>query len=152
MATLDISTENVDRVAGSIVYDPSNANMSIVDGSGNLATISNSLITANSTYGAYGTISGGLQTIGNSTIVGRSKISVNKTTVLYIVQPWQSKRPIKIEEGLYVSLKKDIYTIDEIREKIVKSIVEEYPEIHVGLLGDEIEVRQYSTNIEIFGD
>ncbi len=72
------------------------------------------------------------------------------STDLYVIEKWQSHKPIDMGDGLYTSFKEDLLTQDEIKEKIYNKLEEQYPEkaIKVGLNKD-LTIRKYSIPIEI---
>jgi len=83
---------------------------------------------------------------GDTFDVGKQKI--------YIVEPWQSRKPIMIDGGLYVSFEEDLISTKELKEKILNSISETHPEITVkiGLNPNDIKLVKNEVTIEIKKD
>lgn len=83
-------------------------------------------------------------------IVGQSD---NNKQIIYIVEEWQSKNPIKFDNGLVISFENDLYTTAELEELVYNKIEEHYPEkaIKLGLNKDNIQIRKLSPTIEIKG-
>lgn len=71
-------------------------------------------------------------------------------TDIYVVEKWQSHKPIDMGDGLYTSFKEDLLTSTEIKELIYNKLEDQHPEkaIKVGLNKD-LTVRKYSIQIEI---
>lgn len=71
-------------------------------------------------------------------------------TDLYVVEKWQSRKPIDMGDGLYTSFKEDLLSQEEIQEMIYSKLEDQYPEkaIKVGL-NKSITIRKYSIPIEI---
>lgn len=70
---------------------------------------------------------------------------------IYIVEPWQSKNPIHVDEGLCVSLESDLIPTDEIKRKILDKLEETNPEIVIkmGMNPDNMTLTKSEVNIEI---
>jgi hypothetical protein len=73
------------------------------------------------------------------------------TTEVYVVEEWQSKKPIEVGNGLYVSFEEDLITADEIQELVYAKIEETYPEkaIKLGMDKNNLTIRKLSLPIEI---
>ena len=74
----------------------------------------------------------------------------NKSDI-YVCEEWESKKPIKIKEGMFVSFKDDLYSVNELEDMVLKKIEDEYPEalIKMGLNKDSINIKKHSIPIEI---
>lgn len=70
---------------------------------------------------------------------------------IYLVKPWQSRNPINITDGLYVSLERDLISNEEIKDLILKKLEDTYPEIllKAGINRDKIKLIKSEVNIEI---
>lgn len=70
---------------------------------------------------------------------------------IYIVEPWQSKNPIKVQEGLWVSLEHDLVSYDEIKRIIIKKLMDDNPDalIKMGINIDNVKLVKNEVNIEI---
>lgn len=70
---------------------------------------------------------------------------------IYIVEPWQSRKPIKVKDGLWVSLEQDLISNDEIKKQILEKIEDEHPDlaIKMGLNPDNIKLVKSEVNLEI---
>lgn len=85
-------------------------------------------------------------TIGDTVTDDRHKI--------YIVEPWQSRKPIVIEGGLHISLEEDLISQEELKEKILENLSVTHPEtiVKVGLNPDNIKLVRNEVTIEIKQD
>lgn len=85
----------------------------------------------------------------NNLIIGTE--NGDGTTEVYVVEKWQSKNPIDVGNGLYVSFEEDLITADEIQELVYSKIEEEYPEkaIKLGMDKNNLTIRKLSLPIEI---
>jgi len=73
------------------------------------------------------------------------------TTNIYICEEWESKKPIKIRDGLYVSLKEDLYSMGELESEIKTLISDNYPETAIKLgINENIVIKKHSYPIDIF--
>ena len=87
----------------------------------------------------------------NNLVLGDSDTDKTK---LYIVETWQSRNPIKINEGLWVSLENDIIPNDEIKTYILDKLIETNPEILIklGLNADNVKLVKTEVTLEINKD
>jgi len=83
---------------------------------------------------------------GNPLIIGDKDPNEQE---IYIVEKWQTKSPIIIDDDLIISLKKDILSKDELHKKIMDKINDEYPEIALKIGADKLKIRKLSIPIEI---
>lgn len=99
---------------------------------------------------SYGniTLNGSSYTGPNTWTIGDQDTTKNK---IYVVEPWQSKNPIQVEEGLWVSLEKDLISNDELKQKIMDKLEETNPEILIkmGLNSDNMKLVKREVNLEI---
>ena len=116
----------------------------------------------------YGSISmtqpiytNGTITLTGSTVAPSTSVSLGETDntkqKIYIVEPWQSKKPIQIDDGLWVSLEKDLISTDELKRKIIDKLEETNPDIvvKIGINPDNLKLVKSEVNLEInkeFGD
>lgn len=104
-----------------------------------------------------GSISTGMSSISASSLDWTGRVIVGQTDnikqVIYIIEEWQSKNPIKFDNGLIISFENDLYTNAELEELVYNKIEEHYPEkaIKLGLSKDNIQIRKLSPTIEIKG-
>ena len=77
-------------------------------------------------------------------------IDDNKSKV-FIVKPWQSKKPIEIEDGLWISLEEDLISNDDLKKKILDKLSETDPDIliRIGVNPDNIKLVKSEVNLEI---
>jgi len=70
---------------------------------------------------------------------------------IFICEEWETKKPIKIKEGMFASFKEDLYSVSELQEMVYNKIEEDYPEkaIKLGLNKDSLTLRKHSIPIEI---
>jgi len=70
---------------------------------------------------------------------------------LYIVEPWQSRNPIEVKDGLWISLPSDMISNDEIKTYILDKLIETNPEIliKIGLNVDNIKLVKSEVTLEI---
>lgn len=117
-----------------------------------LSAWNGSSIIANSNGNYYGNLSltGSMSATGSLTL-GDQDTTKNK---IYIVEPWQSKNPIKVEDGLWVSLEKDLVSNDALKQKIMDRLEETNPEILIkmGINVDNMKLVKREVNIEINQD
>lgn len=87
-------------------------------------------------------------TPGSNVILGEDLSEKHK---IYIVEPWQSRKPIKVKEGLWISLEHDLIPNDEIKREIINKIEEMHPDIIIraGINHDNIKLVKSEVNIEI---
>jgi len=73
---------------------------------------------------------------------------------VYIVEPWQSRKPIDVGNGMHVSLEDDLIPQQELKEKILEKMSETHPEhiIKVGMNPDNIKLVKNEVTIEIRKD
>ncbi len=98
---------------------------------------------------------------GNLTLTGSTYVQPNNSWVIgdqddtkskvYIVEPWQSKCPIQVEDGLWISLEKDLISTGELKEKIMNKLEETHPEIVIkmGINKDNMKLVKREVNLEI---
>lgn len=100
-------------------------------------------------------------TLTGSTVAPSTSVSLGETDntkqKIYIVEPWQSKKPIQIDDGLWVSLEKDLISTDELKRKIIDKLEETNPDIvvKIGINPDNLKLVKSEVNLEInkeFGD
>ncbi len=103
-----------------------------------------STIAANPSYGQQWGF-----TEPGSLILGEN--AVDTGCDIYICEEWETKKPIKIKDGMCASFKEDLYSLEEIQEIVYNKIEEEYPEkaIKIGLNKDSLRVRKHSIPTEI---
>lgn len=103
----------------------------------------------------------GTITLTGSTVAPSTSVSLGETDntkqKIYIVEPWQSKKPIQIDDGLWVSLEKDLISTDELKRKIIDKLEETNPDIvvKIGINPDNLKLVKSEVNLEInkeFGD
>jgi len=117
-------------------------------------TNSSNIFVANGTTNA-GTLVGSLNdgwsftNTNNNLVIGTENGSGN--TEVYVVEKWQSKKPIEVGNGLYVSFEEDLITADEIQELVYTKIEETHPEkaIKLGMDKNNLTIRKLSLPIEI---
>jgi hypothetical protein len=70
---------------------------------------------------------------------------------IYIVEPWQSKNPIEIESGLWISLEEDLISNEELKQKVFDKLSETNPDFIVkcGMNKDNISLRKSEVSLEI---
>ena len=125
----------------------------------NYNNIGTSLVTSNSTMhhnGGYAnsmnshgwTLASNGMTYQNSTTIGDSD---NKKCKIYIVDKWQSKRPIHIKDDLWISFGDDLIPYEELKKDIVEKICETHPElvVKIGFNTDEIKLVKREVTLEI---
>lgn len=103
------------------------------------------------------TISTNIATDGTNALISKDYVDLKiggdteNTIVLYICEEWQTKKPIKLENGLILSEKNDLYSNAELQEMIYDVIQDQYPEkaIKLGLNSNEIAVIKWSPGLEI---
>jgi len=85
---------------------------------------------------------------GSSLWIGDSDEKKHK---IYIVEPWQSSNPIKIDEGFWISLERDIVSTDDLKRKILKKLEDTHPEVILttGLNIQNIKLVKSEFNLEI---
>lgn len=105
------------------------------------------VISNDTSYGNI-TLNGSSYTNQNTWTIGDQDTTKNK---IYVVEPWQSKNPIQVEEGLWVSLEKDLISTDELKQKIMDKLEETNPEILIkmGLNSDNMKLVKREVNLEI---
>ncbi len=76
---------------------------------------------------------------------------INNKHKIYIVEPWQSKKPIHVKNGLWVSLEKDLISYDEIKIDIIRVLDDIHPDISlkVGMNPDNITLVKNEVTLEI---
>ena len=124
---------------------------------GSTVTNGNGIYTLNpSSYGSI-TLSPSFNTLGinGSSIQASNSVSLGDLDAtkqkIYIVEPWQSKKPMQIEEGLWVSLEKDLISTDELKKKIMEKLEETNPDvvIKMGINPDNMKLVKSEVNLEI---
>jgi len=75
-----------------------------------------------------GMLVGSNNAFSTSIILGQSLAGKEK---IYIVEPWQSSNPIKVNEHIWISLEKDLISMTTIKKEIYKTIEETFPEIFI---------------------
>ena len=72
-------------------------------------------------------------------------------TTLYIVDEWESTNPIKIQDGLWVSLEEHMVPVDIIKDTIMTNLEQFHPEtiMKLGIDRDNIKVAKRSVTLEI---
>ena len=105
------------------------------------------VISNDTSYGTI-TLNGSSYSDQNTWTFGDQDTTKNK---IYVVEPWQSKNPIQVEEGLWVSLEKDLISNDELKQKIIDKLEETNPEILIkmGLNSDNMKLVKREVNLEI---
>lgn len=75
----------------------------------------------------------------------------NTNYKIYIVEPWQSKNPILIKEGLWISLESDLIPYEEIKTEISKVLDELHPDISIkyGCNSSNITLVKNEVSLEI---
>lgn len=70
---------------------------------------------------------------------------------IYIVEPWQSRNPVKVQNGLWVSLENDLISNDELKQRILDKLDEVRPDVIVklGINPDNIKLVKSEVNLEI---
>ena len=132
--------------------NPSVASIWTMAGSGSVSTV-----TIPSSSGYYGnlTLNGNSITSSynypNSWTIGDQDTTKNK---IYIVEPWQSKNPIQVEDGLWISLEKDLISNEKLKQKIMEKLEETNPEIVIkmGINPDNMKLVKREVNLEIHPD
>jgi hypothetical protein len=115
-----------------------------------------------SSYGAI-TLSAPSYTTGNISLNGSSiyqsqSIQLGDTDAnkqkIYIVEPWQSTKPMHIEDNLWVSLEKDLLSTKDLKKKIMDKLEESNPEILIkmGINPDNMKLVRNEVNLEINRD
>lgn len=93
--------------------------------------------------------------MGTSKLISGSTLwigdSDEKKHKIYIVEPWQSSNPIKIDEGFWISLERDIVSTDDLKRKILKKLEDTHPEVILttGLNIQNIKLVKSEFNLEI---
>jgi hypothetical protein len=93
--------------------------------------------------------------MGTSKLISGSSLwigdSDEKKHKIYIVEPWQSSNPIKIDEGFWISLERDIVSTDDLKIKILKKLEDTHPEVILttGLNIQNIKLVKSEFNLEI---
>jgi hypothetical protein len=93
--------------------------------------------------------------MGTSKLISGSPLwigdSDEKKHKIYIVEPWQSSNPIKIDEGFWISLERDIVSTDDLKRKILKKLEDTHPEVILttGLNIQNIKLVKSEFNLEI---
>jgi len=84
----------------------------------------------------------------SSTIVGDSSTDKVK---LFIVEPWQSRKPIEIESGLFVSLEADMISDSELKYSIIKKLTEDHPDVllKIGVDANNVKLVRKDVTLEI---
>lgn len=83
-----------------------------------------------------------------SDIIGDKSTSKNK---LYLVQPWQSKNPMKIDDFLWVSTEEDLISDSEIKSAILNKLSEEFPDVYLklGTNAEKVKLVRRDVTLEI---
>lgn len=86
----------------------------------------------------------------NNLILGTNNNESGDTDI-YVVEKWQSRKPIDMGDGLYTSFREDLLSPEEIQELIYSKIEDQYPEIAIkhGMEKNNITIRKVSLPIEI---
>ena len=130
-----VLTSNQPLVSSPVIANATITNTALVNGSSIVSTINDhwSFVESN-----------------NDLVLGVDDLSSGEVDV-YVVEKWQSKKPIEVGNGLYVSFEEDLYTKSEIQEMVYAKIEEEYPEkaIKLDLNKDNLTIRKLSLPIEI---
>jgi len=139
MSTTDTITVNLDSDLN-IVDDLSNITNAVVSN----VSVNSNTISANPYYGQI------WNTSPNGNALYDSSYENNKSNI-YICEEWESKKPMKIKDGMFVSLKEDLYSVEELEDIVLKKIENEYPEalIKLGTNIDSINIKKHSIPIEI---
>lgn len=93
--------------------------------------------------------------MGTSKLISGSTLwigdSDEKKHKIYIVEPWQSSNPIKIDEGFWISMERDIVSTDDLKRKILKKLEDTHPEVILttGLNIQNIKLVKSEFNLEI---
>ena len=139
MSTTDTITVNLDSDLN-IVDDLSNITNAVVSN----VSVNSNTISANPYYGQI------WNTSTNGNALYDSSYENNKSNI-YICEEWESKKPMKIKDGMFVSLKEDLYSVEELEDIVLKKIENEYPEalIKLSTNTDSINIKKHSIPIEI---
>mgnify|MGYP005640372225 CR=1 FL=1 len=70
---------------------------------------------------------------------------------VFICEKWESKNPIEIENGLFISLEKDLIDLNSIKKKILSAIMDSHPDLYIkmGSNEDNLVIKKRSFPIEI---
>ena len=90
------------------------------------------------------------QTLNNSIIIGEQSNEA-KLTLFQIDYEWQSRKPIKIREGLILSKEEDLISDKEIKNMILEHFSETDPDLILKMDCniDKLEIRKKSFPIEV---
>jgi|SaaInlStandDraft_4_1057021.scaffolds.fasta_scaffold30335_3 hypothetical protein len=82
--------------------------------------------------------------------IGNNNNSASSTKI-YIVEEWQSKKPIKMDNGLTISLEKDLINYDDIKKKVMNKLSEVHPDlvVRMGINHENIKLMKSEVNLEI---
>lgn len=96
----------------------------------------------------YGITSSSSSNISYSSTIGDDS---NDKKKIFIVQPWQSKNPIEIENGFWISLEEDMLSHDEVKKCIISKLSENHPDIifKLGTDPDNVKLVRKDVTLEI---
>lgn len=142
-----INPENIDTT-----IEPDNNIITITDIDGsNIVDYSDVMISgANITtsWGVDNSWSDALKIEENTVVVGDQS---NEKHKIYIVEPWQSRHPIKVKDGLWVSLEHDLISNEEIKRQIMERLEEEHPDavVKMGVNPKNVKIVKSEVTLEI---
>ena len=87
----------------------------------------------------------------NNNLVLGTNNNESTDTDIYVVEKWQSRKPIDMGDGLYTSFREDLLSPAEIQELIYSKLEDQYPEVAIkhGMDKNNITIRKLSLPIEI---
>lgn len=75
----------------------------------------------------------------------------NEKMKVYICEKWQSRNPIDMGDGLYISSPEDMLSDSDLKKKVYNKLEDLHPEktIKLGMNEDNIALRKKSVTIEM---